>query len=126
MSRICKGCGCSLPTEYADCGGDNRHKNIQDETAHDLFRSGLAHGEDRDVHLVDDHLKSSNPYRIDPDRISLLETGIPVRALDVNGSWGAIDIAHLDRVSLDAWLRSRDSIDWPVNVVMILLGHPRP
>ena len=64
-------------------------------------------------------------YKADPDRMSLPETGIPVRALLANGSWGAVDIAHLDRTSLDAWLRSRETIDWPIDVVMILLGHPR-
>lgn len=64
-------------------------------------------------------------YKADPSRMILTETGIPVRALLPDGSWDAVDIAHLDRASLDAWLRSRDTLDWPINVVMILLGHPR-
>jgi hypothetical protein len=51
------------------------------------------------------------------------ETGIYVRAKRDN-EWVSADIAHLDRASLNAWLRSRDTVDWPVNVVMLLLKHP--
>lgn len=58
----------------------------------------------------------------DPRRTHLPETGIYVRALATDGTWDAIDIAHLHRDSLDAWLRTRD-IDWPIDVVKTLLGH---
>lgn len=58
----------------------------------------------------------------DPRRIHLPETGIYVRALHTGGTWDVVDIAHLHRDSLDAWLRSRD-IDWPISVVKTLLGH---
>ena len=64
-------------------------------------------------------------YKADPARSSMPETGIYVRALQEDGSWGSDDIMHLDRASLDAWLRSRDTMDWPIDVVMILLGHSR-
>jgi hypothetical protein len=43
-------------------------------------------------------------YKADPSRSSLPETGIPVRALQEDGHWGSVDIMHLDRESLDAWL----------------------
>ncbi len=65
-------------------------------------------------------------YKADPARADLPETGIPVRAIEADGSWGNVDIAHLDRASLDAWLRSRGTIDWPIDVIMILFHHPRP
>lgn len=58
----------------------------------------------------------------DPSRTHLPETGIYVRALNTDGTWDAVDIAHLHRDSLDTWLRSR-TIDWPIGVVMSLLGH---
>ena len=61
-------------------------------------------------------------YKTDPDRPHHGTTGIYVRAIGTDGQWGNYDIAELDRESLDSWLRSRDSIDWPINVVMILLG----
>ncbi len=64
-------------------------------------------------------------YKADPSRSSLPETGIPVRALQEDGHWDSVDISQLNRESLDAWLRSRNSIEWPIDVVMILLGHPR-
>ena len=117
MSHICGGCGCSLPAEYADCDRNNKHKNTQEPTEKAVTKFELAH--------AGATIQRSDPYRADPDRTSLPETGIPVRALNANGSWDAVDIAHLDRESLDAWLRSRETIDWPVDVVMILLGHPR-
>ena len=60
--------------------------------------------------------------RTDPHRTHLPTTGIYVRAINTDGRWDSIDIAHLDKASLDAWLRSRD-IEWPIAVVKILLGH---
>lgn len=60
----------------------------------------------------------------DPFRTHLPKTGIYVRALNTDGTWDAVDIAHLHRDSLDTWLRSR-TIDWPIGVVMALLGHRR-
>lgn len=63
---------------------------------------------------------------VDPARTHLPETGIYVRAREVTGgAFESVDIAHLDRPSLNEWLRSRDSIDWPISVVMTLLGHRR-
>lgn len=62
---------------------------------------------------------------VDPDRTHLQETGIYVRALNTEGRMGNADIAHLNRDSLDEWLRSRDSIEWPIGVVKALLGHPQ-
>jgi hypothetical protein len=64
--------------------------------------------------------------RADPTRVSLPETGIPVRALDADGEWSAVDIAHLDRASFDAWIRSRGSIEWPIRILMLLFKHPEP
>lgn len=52
-------------------------------------------------------------------------TGIYVRAQRSDGRWGNADIAELDKESLDIWLRSRQSIEWPIGVVMILLDHQR-
>lgn len=60
---------------------------------------------------------------VDPRRAHLPETGIYVRALSLDGTWGSEDIAHLHRDGLDAWLRSRPTPDWPISVVMVLLGH---
>ena len=48
-----------------------------------------------------------------------------MRALNTEGRMGNADIAHLNRDSLDEWLRSRDSIEWPIGVVKALLGHPQ-
>lgn len=49
-------------------------------------------------------------------------TGIYVRA-KLHDMWGNYDIAYLDTESLDRWLRSRDSIELPINVVKVLLSH---
>lgn len=62
---------------------------------------------------------------VDPDRTHLPETGIYVRALNPEERWVSADIAHLNRDGLDEWLRSRDSIEWPINVVKAILGHPQ-
>lgn len=61
---------------------------------------------------------------VSPARRGWETTGIYVRAKDPDGKWDSVDIVSLTRDSLDRWLRSRDSIDWPVSVVMILLGYP--
>ena len=60
---------------------------------------------------------------VDPDRTHLPETGIYVRALNPEGRWDSVDIAYLNRDSLIEWLHSRDSTDFPINVVLALLGH---
>ena len=62
---------------------------------------------------------------VDSDRAHLPEAGIFVRALDADGHWDSVDIAHISRDSLIDWLRSRDSIEWPINVVMTILAHPQ-
>lgn len=62
--------------------------------------------------------------RVAPERRGQEGTGIYVRAKDVDERWISADIASLTRESLDRWLRSRDSIEWPIGVVMILLGWP--
>jgi len=50
-------------------------------------------------------------------------TGIYARA-KIGSSWGAHDIAMLDRDSLHEWLRSRGGENpWAENVVLMLLGH---
>jgi hypothetical protein len=50
--------------------------------------------------------------------------GILVRAINVNGLWDNIDIAHLDAESLLTWLRSRGGAnDYAEQVVFLLLGH---
>lgn len=59
----------------------------------------------------------------DPTRSDLPGTGIYVRAVNAAGRWDNVDIAHLDTASLDQWLRSRNSIEWPIGVVNVLLGH---
>ena len=63
------------------------------------------------------HLKV-DPARVDCDKI----TGIPVRS-ELNGRWGANDIAELTKESLLEWLRSRPN--FAEQTVLILLGHPR-
>lgn len=68
-------------------------------------------------------MTKARDLQADPDRANYRMTGIYVRAVNTAGKWDSVDIAHLDRESLDAWLRSR-GIDWPVWVAMFLLGHP--
>lgn len=65
-------------------------------------------------------------YRTDPERETLEEAGIPIRAIRTSiGAWDAVDIAHLDRSSLVLWLRSRGGSNlWAENTVLVLLGHP--
>lgn len=63
--------------------------------------------------------------RVDTVRvITKPETGIYVRAQTSTGAWVSADIAHLDRASLMAWLRSRGGDNpWAENTVAVLLGH---
>lgn len=62
--------------------------------------------------------------KVSHERMHISETGIFVRAQNGSGLHGAFDIAHLDRESLHAWLRSRGGENlWAENVVMQLLGH---
>ena len=60
-----------------------------------------------------------------PERIGKFgETGIYVRAQDINGKWISCDIADLTRDSLFQWLRSRGGENpYAENVVGLLLGH---
>ncbi len=60
--------------------------------------------------------------RTDPERAHLPETGIYVRAVGADGRFDAVDIAHLTKESLLAWLRSRTPT-FTENVVLALLGH---
>lgn len=66
-----------------------------------------------------------NILLIDPKRKDLPETGIFVRAKD-GDRWVSADIVHLDTDSLVSWLTSRDSINFPIQVVKALLGHETP
>lgn len=51
-------------------------------------------------------------------------TGIYVRAMAPDGTYGSHDIAVLTRASLMSWLRCRGgSNDWAESVVAVLLGH---
>jgi hypothetical protein len=64
------------------------------------------------------------PLRVDPERTSLPETGIPVRAVKPEGvGWISADIGHLKKESLLDWLRSRPNL--AENTVLVLLGHSR-
>lgn len=61
---------------------------------------------------------------VDETRTHLADaTGIYVRALMPDGAVDNADIAELDVESLDTWLRSRDSIEWPISVVKLIMGH---
>lgn len=61
--------------------------------------------------------------QVDPERLDAPETGIPIRAR-TPGGFDTHDIAHLDRASLLAWLRSRGGDNpFAEDVVGILLGH---
>lgn len=61
---------------------------------------------------------------IDPNRTHFEDaTGIYVRAMTPDKTIRNADIAELDTESLDAWLRSRDSIEWPISVVKLIMGH---
>lgn len=62
--------------------------------------------------------------KIDPTRTDLPETGIYVRALNVEGRWDNIDLAHLDKESVLEFLQSRGGDNqWAENTVGVLLGH---
>lgn len=52
------------------------------------------------------------------------DTGIYVRAQDINGKWDSFDICQLTKASLLEWLKSRGGANpWAENVVGVLLGH---
>ena len=60
----------------------------------------------------------------DRERRDRAETGIYVRAMtepEPSPKWESVDIAHLERASLIAWLDARP--DLATNVVLALLGH---
>jgi hypothetical protein len=61
----------------------------------------------------------------DPARTHLHgTTGIYVSAQSTNGVWTNLDIAELDKDSLQQWLRSRGGVNtWAESVVYHLLGH---
>lgn len=69
---------------------------------------------------------SDRPFLVDPQREEdIYGTGIYVRAKR-EGEWVNADIAHLDKDSLTAFLRSRGGEnEWAESVVYILLGHDR-
>lgn len=53
-----------------------------------------------------------------------VETGIYIRAKNHEDRWDSLDIAHLDKESLLAFLRSREGDNpWAEDVCGILLGH---
>lgn len=61
--------------------------------------------------------------RVDPTRLTWPPTDICVRALN-NDAWQSVDIVHLDRDSLLAWLRhSGSSNPMAERTVLQLLGH---
>lgn len=61
--------------------------------------------------------------KVDPNRLSAIETGIYVRAQYLN-KWGNWDVSTLDYASLMLWLR-KDGGSNPLaeHTVAILLGH---
>lgn len=65
------------------------------------------------------------PLRVDVTRRHRPETGIPIRAIVPDEGWDSVDIAHLSKASLDRWLRSRGSGELAIQVIMVMLGHPR-
>lgn len=66
----------------------------------------------------------STILRADPERVHLPETGIFVRGLGEDGRFDAIDISHLTKDSLVAWLRDKKPV-FVEGVVLVLLGHSR-
>lgn len=66
---------------------------------------------------------STTALKADPKREGMPEAGIFVRAMK-GERWVSVDISHLERDSLDTWLRSRGGANpWAESVVAILLGH---
>lgn len=66
-------------------------------------------------------------YHSDPLREHLPAYGIPIRAKR-GGAWGAVDINHLDKPSLLAWLRSRNDVPdagagWRESIILAILRH---
>lgn len=52
------------------------------------------------------------------------DTGIFVRAQDINGKWVTVDMCCLTKASLLEFLKSRGGDNrWAENIVGILLGH---
>ena len=62
--------------------------------------------------------------RADPERAHLPETGIFVRGMGEDGHFDAIDISHLTKESLVAWLQDKKPV-FVEGVVLVLLGHSR-
>lgn len=65
---------------------------------------------------------------VDPNRTteatSPFRTGFPLRARFPDGSYGAADVAQLDRASLWSWLRSREGDNrFAESFLLQLLGH---
>ena len=70
-------------------------------------------------------MTENEPYRIDPERVGIIDTGIYVRATD-GDTWLNADISELDQPSLHRWLRSRGGgNEFAENVIYVLLGHVR-
>lgn len=60
----------------------------------------------------------------DPHRVGCGETGIYIRAQDINGKFVSCDIAELTKASLLEFLRSRGGDNpWAENCCGIILGH---
>lgn len=73
---------------------------------------------------LDGPTPAEEPFRVDVTRRHRPETGIPIRAIVPDEGWDSVDIAHLDKASLDRWLRSRGSGELAIQVIMVMLGHP--
>ncbi len=79
---------------------------------------------------IDEALRPSvepGELHVDAERRRIVPaTGIQVRAR-VGQQWYNTDIAHLDRLSLLTWLRSRGGQNhWAEQTVLALLGHEPP
>lgn len=60
----------------------------------------------------------------DPKRVGMGETGIYVRAQDINGSWVSCDMCELTKSSLLEFLKSRGGDNpWAEDCCGIILGH---
>lgn len=66
--------------------------------------------------------------KVDPQRTAMIRqnmldpTNIYVRAFREDGKVGSVDLAELDKESLEEWLVGQHKL-WVVNTVGILLGH---
>lgn len=64
--------------------------------------------------------------KVDPDRWRQPETGIFVRAQNLQGSWVSVDIAYLYKKDIVEWMRLKGP-EFAQNLVLILLNHePQP